>query len=99
MALRYSVRRFLNLAGHNGGAYVLAYVENTSGSTDPDDHAYSRLEIADCSERISLYFCLDEARDRRNSVRKARMLADVLDQFARAIEEEAALSANRRSRR
>ena len=32
--IRVSERRFLNLPGHHGGAYVLAYVESTADRAD-----------------------------------------------------------------
>jgi hypothetical protein len=66
---RVDVRSFLNLPGFRGGAYVVAYVEDTSGreltKRDPFGYEGSRyfnpqlriiLEIADCSERINLEF-------------------------------------------
>src|SRR6266542_5267018 len=69
---RVDVRRFLNLPGFHGGAYVVAYVEDTSSreltKRDPLGYEGSRyfnpqpriiLEIADCSERVNLEFELD----------------------------------------
>src|SRR5439155_12082116 len=67
---RVNERWFLNLPGFHGGAYVVAYVEDTSERTlrrDPqcdDDcrdcpHNFEPrmiLEIADCEDRINLEF-------------------------------------------
>ena len=60
---------FLSLPGFHGGAYVVAYVEDTSAreltKRDPFGYEGSRyvnpqpriiLEIADCSNRINLEF-------------------------------------------
>ena len=80
---RVDVRRFLNLPGFDGGAYVVAYVEDTSAreitKRDPFGYEGRRyvnpqpriiLEIADCSERISLEFELDSELDVENSLHK-----------------------------
>ena len=79
MPKRYYVRKFLNRPGHHGGAYVIATVEQE----------WSELEIADCSRHIRLEFPLDSRDDRSNSLRKAKLLADVGAQFLAALEAEA----------
>src|SRR5215218_5639945 len=84
---RVDVRRFLNLPGFHGGAYVVAYVEDTSAreltKRDPFGYEGSRyvnsqpriiLEIADCSNRINLEFELDSALDVDNSLHKIDVL-------------------------
>ncbi len=71
---RVDVRR---LPGFHGGAYVVAYVEDTSAreltKRDPFGYESSRyvnpqpriiLAIADCSNRINLEFELDSELDR-----------------------------------
>jgi hypothetical protein len=97
---RFYVRRFLNQPGHHGGGYLLASVEDTSRADDPEAESWIEFELADCSRRISLEFPLRTRRDRRNSLRKARLLADVVSRFVAALEQEADLAERReRSRR
>src|SRR5262249_59498728 len=78
---RVDERVFLNLPGFHGGAYVLAYVEDTSerdlGRTC-DDPTCERcpynfeprmiLELSDCSRRIELEFDVDSEARRANSL-------------------------------
>ena len=93
---RFYVRKFLNRRGHHAGAYVLAVVKRTEPTDDPDTvWPYVELEIADCSRRVNLEFPLRSAADRSNSLRKARLLATVLADFADAIEAEADAAAER----
>jgi hypothetical protein len=95
MPNRYYTRRFLNLPGEHAGAYLLAEVPATSAHDPEHDHADCTLVLADCSRQVSFDFPLWSVADRRNSVRKARILADVLARFADALEVEANLSARR----
>lgn len=101
---RVDVRRFLNLPGFHGGAYVVAYVEDTSDreitKRDPFGYEGSRyvnpqpriiLEIADCSERISLEFELDSELDVENSLHKVDVLVDALTEFRAGLVEEGRL--------
>ena len=101
---RVDVRRFLNLPGFHGGAYIVAYVEDTSGReiTRRDVFGYegSRyvnpqpriiLEIADCSERINLEFELDSELDVENSLHKVDTLAAALGELRAGLLEEARL--------
>lgn len=105
---RVDVRRFLNLPGFHGGAYVVAYVEDTSGreitKRDPFGYEGSRfvnpqpriiLEIADCSNRINLEFELDSELDVANSVHKVDVLAAALAEFRAGLVEEARLYRDR----
>ena len=96
---RFYVRQFLNRRGHHAGAYVLALVERTEPTDDPDFSAQVRLELTDCFRRVSFDFPMWTAHDRNNSVRKARMLADVLARFADAVELEAEMTRERSKRR
>jgi hypothetical protein len=95
---RVDVRRFLNLPGFHGGAYVVAYVEDTSGREitkfDPFGYEGGRyvnlqpwiiLEIADCSNRISLEFEVDSE----------LVLAGALAEFRAGLVEEACLFSDR----
>jgi hypothetical protein len=101
---RVDVRRFLNLPGFHGGAYVVAYVEDTSSreltKRDPFGYEGNRyvnpqpriiLEIADCSERINLKFELHSALDVENSLHKIDVLVDALAEFRAGLVEEARL--------
>jgi hypothetical protein len=101
---RVDVRRFLNLPGFHGGAFVVAYVEDTSGReiTKRDLFGYegSRyvnpqpriiLEIADCSERISLEFELHSELQVENSLHKVDVLLGALAEFRAGLVEEARL--------
>src|SRR5712691_9434742 len=91
---RVDVRRFLNLSGFHEGAYVVAYVEDTSGReiTKRDAFGYegSRyvnprprviLEISDCSNRINLEFELDSELHVENSLHKVDVLVAALAEF------------------
>jgi len=99
---RVDERRFLNLPGFHGGAYVLAYVEDTS-DCEPRRKRYCEddcpncphnfeprmiLEIADCDRRIELEFDLDIERARLNSLHKLDTLIAALRVFRKGIVEE-----------
>ena len=105
---RVDVRRFLNLPGFHGGAYVVAYVEDTSDrditKRDPFGYEGSRytnpqprtiLEIGDCSNRISLEFELDSELDVENSLHKVDVLVAALAEFRAGLVEEAVLYCQR----
>ena len=76
---RVNERWFLNLPGFHGGAYVVAYVEDTSDCgprrnpycdddcTDCPRNFEPRmiLEIADCYKRVDLEFDVDSEEARR----------------------------------
>jgi hypothetical protein len=92
---RVNERWFLNLPGFHGGAYVIAYVEDTSdraparGRYCKDDcpdcphnfEARTILEIADCADRIQLEFDLDTELARANSLHKVDTLIAALRVF------------------
>jgi hypothetical protein len=91
---RVDVRRFLNFPGFYDGAYVVAYIEDTSGrSGNPQPRII--LEIADCSNRINLEFELDSELDVENSLHKVDVLAATLADFRAGLLEEARLSRER----
>jgi hypothetical protein len=101
---RVDVRRFLNLPGFHGGAYVVAYVEDTSSreiaKRDLFGHKSGRyvnphprviLEIADCSERINLEFEIDSDLHTENSLHKLDSLIEALNELRSGLLEEAGL--------
>lgn len=99
---RVNERWFLNLPGFHGGAYVVAYVEDTSEcglrrdhycDDDCSDCPYNFeprtiLEIADCSRRINLEFEVASEAARANSLHKLDTLLSALRIFRRGIEAE-----------
>jgi hypothetical protein len=100
---RVNERAFLNLPGFHGGAYVLAYVEDTSERglvrhNDCDDETCTRcpynfeprmiLELADCSDRIQLEFDVDSEAGRANSLHKLDTLLAALRVFRQGIVDE-----------
>jgi hypothetical protein len=101
---RVDVRRFLNLPGFHGGAYVVAYVEDTSprkiAKRDLFGNTSSRyvnprprviLEIADCSERVNLEFEIDSDLNTENSLHKLDSLIEALNELRSGLLEEADL--------
>ena len=85
-------RAFLNMPT-NLRAYIIAFVEDTSVypacCEEYREGGMISLRIADCYNEIDLYFDLSTARERENSLHKARKLADILTRFRDAIEAEA----------
>ena len=92
---RVNERWFLNLPGFHGGAYVVAYVEDTRErdlmvNVDCDEECtrcpYNFeprmiLEIADCNDSISLDFDIDTEAGRANSLHKLDTLISALRVF------------------
>jgi hypothetical protein len=98
-AARVEERAFLNLPGFQSGAYVVAYVEDTS-KREPDRNKDGRLfnfepriilEIADCSTRVNLEFDLHSALARKNSFHKIDTLIASLTDLRAGLVEEARL--------
>ena len=93
MSTKYHVqeRVFLNLFPELR-AYVIAVVEDTRDRvTSCKEHEYFGdvvLKIADCFKEICLDFDLTSAEERKNSLDKARKLAEVLGSFYHALEVE-----------
>ena len=100
---RVNERWFLNLPGFHGGAYVVAYVEDTRerdlARDDGCDDAECKqcpynfeprmiLELADCHDRIQLEFDLDSEAGRANSLHKLDTLLAALRIFREGIVEE-----------
>jgi hypothetical protein len=95
---RVNHREFLNLPGFHEGAYVMAYVEDTSergieraGDEPYNPHPRLILEIADCSNRINLEFELYSAHRRENSFHKIQTLIEALEAFKAGMAEECTL--------
>ena len=99
---RVNERWFLNLPGFHGGAYVVAYVEDTS-ECGPRSEPYCEddcpdcphnfepktiLEIADCYKRVNLDFDLDLEEARANSLHKLDTLISALRVFRTGLAEE-----------
>ena len=100
---RVNERWFLNLPGFHAGAYVVAYVEDTS-DCGPRRDAYCAdddctqcpanfeprmtLEIADCYKRVNLDFDVDSEEARANSLHKLDTLLAALSVFRKGIVEE-----------
>ena len=97
---RVNARSFLNLPGFHEGAYVVAYVEDTSerglAREDYGAKAFHNprprviLEIADCSERINLEFDVHSKLQRQNSLHKIDTLVEALGQLRQGLVTEAA---------
>ncbi len=96
---RVNERWFLNLPGFHGGAYVVAYVEDTSqrdservthrnGERLENIDPRTILEIADCADRIQLEFDVDSEARRANSLHKLDTLIAALKVFRKGLVEE-----------
>lgn len=93
---RVDERTRLNLPGYHGDAAVRVFVENTDGRRGTEIEPRIRLKISDCDGQISLWFELDTAGDRRNSLHKIATLIGALHRFEAALIAEAHLAATRR---
>ena len=99
---RVNERWFLNLPGFHGGAYVVAFVEDTSECAlrhdewcdddctgDPENfEPRTVLEIADCYREIELEFEIASKRWRATSLHKLDTLMAALRVFCKGLEEE-----------
>jgi hypothetical protein len=98
-------QHFLNLPGFHAGAYIRAYVEDTSERetrppTKRHNHHYISgphivLEISDCYKRIELDFDITSAEQRLNSFHKVDTLIVSLLAFREGMAAEAALQRRR----
>ena len=105
---RVDERHFLNHPGFHGGAYVYAYVEDTSGRDLERDTWHGPgpwnveprmiLEMADCDRRIALEFEIDTAMQRMNSFHKIETLIAALVAFRDGMAAEAELYRAREER-
>ena len=91
----------LNLPGFHGGAFVHVFVEDTTfrkwRRKPPEPRI--RLQIADCSNEIHLWFELDSPERRENSLYKIDTLLGALQRFRNALDAEAELFAHREQHR
>ena len=100
---RVNERWLLNLPGFHGGAYVVAYLEDTrerglQRDRGCDDAECTKcpsnfeprmfLELADCNDRITLEFDLDSTAGRENSLHKLDTLLAALRVFREGLVEE-----------
>ena len=103
-AARVIEQHFLNLPGYYAGAYVRAYVQDTSKDEvllpTGKKNGYApiprlELEIADCDRRIRLEFDIRDSDDRLNSFYKINALINALQAFKDGMAVEAALRRRR----
>ena len=86
---RYYKRTFLAPASSRTSSYVVAEIESSHDGTY--DLGTNMLTIADCGRQIQLEFFLGNARDRKRSLAKAQLLADIINAFRKALREESRL--------
>jgi len=84
-------KEFLNLAGHNGMANIVAQIIGSDYTKDDETyrHTYCKLDFADCSRVISMDIDLDDDYSRENALFKIDTMLDVLTEYRDAIEREA----------
>lgn len=99
-------KEFLNLAGHNGMANVVANIvgsnRNYGYKSEDDDlyrHVYCKLDFADCDRRVSMEIELDDEYSRENALHKVDVLIDVLGEFREALVKEAKYQARLEKKR
>ena len=91
---RVNTREFLNLPGWHGGAFIQAYVEDTS-EREIDHEAYAAnfeprtiLEIGDCTKSVTFEFDTDSPKGRINSLYKIDTLIEALSKMRAGIAAE-----------
>lgn len=85
-------KEFLNLAGHNGMANVVAHIIKSNHYGNKDElyrHIDCKLDFADCSRVVNMSIDLDDEYSRENALYKVDMLINVLTDFRVALEKEA----------
>lgn len=95
---RVNRREWLNQDQNDLSAHIIARVGDTtrarSRTTTPD----ILFKIADCYKQIELEFGMWNDKKRAQSLAKARLLKQVVDEFVGALETEVELVAKRRAR-
>lgn len=97
--VRVDERLVLNRPEFDGGAYVRAFVEDTSGRkrrfrrTPPSPRL--KLRVADCVNEVSLEFSVESAELRENALFKIETLLAALGRFRDGLAAEAELFAAR----
>ena len=83
-------REFLNLAGHNGQANIVANIVKDRWSNDDslNRNVDIKLDFADCSRVITMDFNIDNEYDRENAIHKVDVLIDVLKDFRKVLIKE-----------
>lgn len=95
-------KEFLNLAGHNGMANIVANIVKSTGyGRDNDDyrHIDCKLDFADCSRVVNMEISLDDEYSRENALYKVDVLIDVLTEFREALVKEGKYQARLERRR
>ncbi len=94
-------KEFLNLAGHNGMANVVANIVKSSYRNDDDNyrHIECKLDFADCSRVVNMEINLDDEYSRENALYKVDVLINVLTEFREALEKEGKYQARLEKRR
>ena len=95
--IRIDEENLLNLPGHHAGAFIRSFVEDTTGRRwrKRPPHPTIRLWIADCSNKISLWFEVDSPERRENALHKADTLIETLVRFRAALDAECELYEHR----
>jgi len=83
-------KEFLNLAGHNGMANIVAQIVGNEYNNDDGLYRYAecKLDFADCSRVISMDIDLGDDYSRENALFKLDTMLDVLTEYRDAIERE-----------
>lgn len=84
-------KEFLNLAGHNGMANIVAQIVGNDYTNNDEKYrsAYCTLDFADCSRVVSMDINLSDDYSRENALFKIDTMLDVLTDYRDAIEREA----------
>ena len=85
----YCKRVFLHPPTTGKNSYICAIAESSNGGKD-ERGAYA-LFIADCHHAVELDFSLDSPEDRKESLAKINILAEVVNRFKETIHAEAKL--------
>lgn len=96
---RVDARAFLNLPGLHAGAFVMAYMEDTSERPLGEDYRGKPLNfeprmilaISDCERRIDLSFEVGSATRRHNAFHKIDTLIAALTEFREGLVDECRL--------
>jgi hypothetical protein len=82
-------RRWLNRPGFHSTAHVLSQIELVEGENRKGLDLMASFLVADCRRAATLDFDVyanSSAADRRNALRKARLLRESVNQFCDALE-------------
>ena len=83
----YLKRTFLEGPSSHGSSYILAEIESSNNGSNK--HGTNRLIVADQGRRIELLFFLNTPQERRRSLKKAELLAEIINRFCQTLQEEA----------